>query len=105
MLPRRRFLAGVFGVGAISLLAACAPSPPPAAPAAVAPTAATKPGGTGGTLNYALEDDPLNLDPLLSSAFIDRHVHYQMYDSLVRIDPSGKIIPWLAESWQTSPDG
>jgi peptide/nickel transport system substrate-binding protein len=27
-----------------------------------------------------------------------------MYDSLVRIDPAGKIIPWLAESWDISPD-
>jgi peptide/nickel transport system substrate-binding protein len=70
----------------------------------VAPAATSKPASSGGTLNYALEDDPLNLDPLLSSAFIDRHVHYQMYDSLVRIDPSGKITPWLAESWDISPD-
>lgn len=107
MLPRRRFLAGVLGVGASGLLAACSPSAPSASPTAApaaAPTAVSKPGGSGGVLNYALEDDPLNLDPLLSSAFIDRHIHYQIYDSLVRIDPSGKIIPWLAESWDTSPD-
>jgi peptide/nickel transport system substrate-binding protein len=28
-----------------------------------------------------------------------------MYDSLVRVDPKGNIIPWLAEKWTTSADG
>ena len=100
---RRAFLLGAVGLTVGGLVAACGAPAPSAAPTA-APGAATKPAASGGTLNYALEDDPLNLDPLLSSAFIDRHVHYQMYDSLVRIDPSGKIIPWLAESWDISPD-
>jgi peptide/nickel transport system substrate-binding protein len=40
-----------------------------------------------------------------SRAFVDRNVHYQIYDSLVRIDPKGNIIPWLAERWEISPDG
>jgi peptide/nickel transport system substrate-binding protein len=100
---RRSFLLGLVGISVGGLLAACGAPAPSAAPTG-APAAASKPAGTGGTLNYVLEDDPLNLDPLLSSAFIDRHVHYQMYDSLVRIDPTGKIIPWLAESWDISPD-
>ncbi len=42
---------------------------------------------------------------MLSRAFVDRNVHYQIYDSLVRVDPTGKIIPWLAEKWDTSADG
>jgi peptide/nickel transport system substrate-binding protein len=102
---RRSFLAGVLGVTVTGLLAACnTPGPSAGQPGtAGTPGQATKP-AAGGTLNYALEDDPLNLDPLLSSAFVDRHVHYQMYDSLVRIDPAGKIIPWLAESWDIAPD-
>ena len=44
-------------------------------------------------------DDPINFDPMMSNAFIDRNVHYQIYDSLVRIDNTGKIIPWLAEKY------
>ena len=40
-----------------------------------------------------------------SRAFVDRNVHYQIYDSLVRVDSSGKIIPWLAEKWDTAGDG
>jgi peptide/nickel transport system substrate-binding protein len=59
----------------------------------------------GGTITFALEDDPIDFDPLRSRAFIDRNVHYQIYDSLVRIDASGKIVPWLAEKWDIAPDG
>lgn len=42
---------------------------------------------------------------MLSRAFVDRNAHYQIYDSLVRIDQTGKIIPWLAEKWDLSTDG
>jgi peptide/nickel transport system substrate-binding protein len=107
LLTRRQLLATALAAGTTGVLVACSPSPPPAAPgptSTTVPATASKLAATGGTLNYALEDDPLNLDPLLSSAFIDRHVHYQMYDSLVRIDAAGKIIPWLAERWETSSD-
>ncbi len=68
------------------------------------PSAGGKP-VSGGTLTFVLEDDPINFDPLISRAFIDRNVHYQMYDSLVRINAKGEIIPWLAESWKVSDDG
>ena len=37
--------------------------------------------------------------------FVDRNIHYPMYDSLVRVDAKGNIIPWLAEKWTTSTDG
>ncbi|HEV8671497.1 MAG TPA: ABC transporter substrate-binding protein [Candidatus Limnocylindria bacterium] len=59
----------------------------------------------GGTITFALENDVSNLDPMLSSLFVDRNIHYAMYDSLVRVSPKGEIIPWLAESWTTSSDG
>jgi peptide/nickel transport system substrate-binding protein len=77
-----------------------------AKPAQTAPAqAAAKPAAAGGTLNFVLENDVIDFDPLRSRAFVDRNVHYQIYDSLVRIDSSGKIIPWLAEKWDTSADG
>ncbi|HEV8633104.1 MAG TPA: ABC transporter substrate-binding protein [Chloroflexota bacterium] len=84
---------------------------PAAAPAATAPAAkptpapsAAKP-GAGGTLTFVLENDVIDFDPLRSRAFVDRNAHYQIYDSLVRIDASGKILPWLAESWETTDGG
>jgi peptide/nickel transport system substrate-binding protein len=75
---------------------------------ACAPTGLIRTSGTptpvrGGTITVALDFDVVNLDPLRSSQVSDRAVHYQIYDSLVRIDTSGRVIPWLAE-W-TSSDG
>lgn len=113
----RRWLLAT-GLGLVPMLAACgaespAPAPTaakpaatmaPAATAAPAPTAAPAV-ATGGNIVFALEDDPIDFDPMRSRAFIDRNVHYQMYDSLVRIDATGKIIPWLATSWEVGADG
>src|SRR5213594_5116469 len=59
----------------------------------------------GGTIAFGLENDVSNLDPMLSGLFVDRNIHYAMYDSLVRVDVKGNIIPWLAETWTTSTDG
>jgi len=59
----------------------------------------------GGTVTFVLDNDVSNLDPMLSGLFVDRNIHYAMYDSLVRVTPKGEIIPWLAEKWTTSTDG
>jgi peptide/nickel transport system substrate-binding protein len=85
------------------LLAACSGGQQPAGGGGSSPTAATKP--YGGTVTFALENDVSNLDPMLSSLFVDRNIHYAMYDSLVRVDPKGNIIGWLADKWETSSDG
>ncbi|CAN5164450.1 ABC transporter substrate-binding protein [soil metagenome] len=87
-----------------ALIVAGCSGPSPTGGGAAGESPGSKP-AYGGSVVCALEDDPINLDPLLSRAFIDRNVHYQVYDSLVRIDEKGKIIPWLAESWETSGDG
>jgi peptide/nickel transport system substrate-binding protein len=81
-----------------------AAAPPPASGQATAAPAA-KPAGAGGTITFALENDIIDFDPLRSRAFVDRNVHYQIYDSLVAIDQTGKLIPWLAEKWDIAPDG
>src|SRR6184192_3772849 len=96
-----RYLAAVLGSFAI-LLAACGQQP--AGGGTASPSAAAK-AAYGGTLTFALENDPANLDPMLSGLFVDRNIHYAMYDSLVRVDVKGTIIPWLAEKWTTSSDG
>ena len=59
----------------------------------------------GGTLTFGLENDVSNLDPMRSGLFVDRNIHYAMYDSLVRVDVQGNIIPWLATEGTTSSDG
>ncbi|MBV9131894.1 MAG: ABC transporter substrate-binding protein [Chloroflexi bacterium] len=120
MSTRREFLTGLFSAGTVGLIAACggsaqapvaatsapAPAAQPTAAAQAAPAqAASKPSGAGGTLTFALENDVIDFDPMLSRAFVDRNAHYQIYDSLVRIDQTGKIIPWLAEKWDLSSDG
>src|SRR6266852_7423605 len=86
------------------LLAACSGGQQPAGGGSSSPTAGTK-ATYGGTLTFALENDVSNLDPMLSGLFVDRNIHYAMYDSLVRVDVKGTIIPWLAEKWTTSSDG
>lgn len=70
----------------------------------VAPTQAASAAGTpkkGGTLKAGLDGDVLSFDPLTSGAYADREVYYNMYDALVAIDTNLKIIPALAESWET----
>ncbi|HEY1292531.1 MAG TPA: ABC transporter substrate-binding protein [Chloroflexota bacterium] len=133
MRSRREFLTSLFSAGAVGLIVACgggggsqasssaanatsAPAKPAAAPTQAAAgqpaatqaapaQAAAKPAGAGGTLTFVIDTDPIDFDPMISRAFVDRNAQYQMYDSLVRIDQTGKIIPWLAEKWDLSSDG
>ena len=85
---------------------ACAGAPPSTTGGGTspAPSAAAKP-TYGGTVTFVLENDVVDFDPLKSRAFVDRNIYYQIYDSLVRIDETGKIIPWLATKWEPSADG
>jgi peptide/nickel transport system substrate-binding protein len=58
----------------------------------------------GKTMTIVEEFEVVDLDPLRSRQVADRTVQYQIYDSLVRIDTKGKIIPWLAD-WTESEGG
>jgi peptide/nickel transport system substrate-binding protein len=53
----------------------------------------------GKTITVGLDADPPNLDPMLSTALVDRQVQNQIYDKLVDLDASLKIVPMLATSW------
>ena len=97
-----RYLVALLASFAI-LISACAGSQQPAGGGA-SPSAGAK-ATYGGSITFALENDVSNLDPMLSSLFVDRNIHYAMYDSLVRVTPKGDIIPWLADKWETSADG
>lgn len=58
----------------------------------------------GGKLTVGLNSDVVTLDPLQSTALVDRQVMLNLYDTLVRVDAQNNVQPDLATSWQyTSP--
>ena len=73
-------------------------SPPSATPAAPPVQQGPK------SLRIALDSDPPQLDPSLSTAYVDRQVYASLYDKLVDIDKDLKIVPMLAETWEISDD-
>ena len=91
--------------------AAKAPAEPTKAPAqpteapkpTVAPAAAPAAGGT--TLRFGVGIDVSSLDPIAQNNTTIANMLSYMVETLVTFDQSGKIIPLLAKSWQTSPDG
>ncbi|WP_227982340.1 ABC transporter substrate-binding protein [Nocardia spumae] len=59
----------------------------------------------GGTLRYGLSQAPTCSDPAQAGTNQTLYVTRQIVDSLTDQDPaSGEIKPWLATSWQVSPD-
>jgi peptide/nickel transport system substrate-binding protein len=108
------------GVAAL-LLAACDPAPgsgagPGAAgggsqeragiqPFRASDYAEQAPGKPGGTLKVSTFSDPGSLD-LHSIAYGEAQwLGRMIYDNLVYLDAQGNISPWLATSWEISPDG
>ncbi|MER3483754.1 MAG: peptide ABC transporter substrate-binding protein [Meiothermus sp.] len=61
--------------------------------------------GAKTTLTVGLDSDPPNLDPLLSSALVDRQVQNQIFDKLVDLDENLKVVPMLAQSWSVEENG
>ncbi|GAA3219142.1 ABC transporter substrate-binding protein [Actinocorallia longicatena] len=58
----------------------------------------------GGTLVYAVNTEPTNLDPHASPQDITGLFTRPVLDSLVSLDDKGTIHPWLAKSWEISAD-
>ncbi len=77
-----------------------------AATSTPATTADGGPAQDGGTLRFAVGNDPLSLNPQGGGSGNDAwYVQRQLFDSLVDQDPkTGEIVPWLASSWEVSPD-
>jgi peptide/nickel transport system substrate-binding protein len=44
--------------------------------------------------------DPVTMDPLKRTITPTTNVHYQIFDTLVRHDRDGKMVPWVATSWR-----
>lgn len=53
----------------------------------------------------ALESTPPHLNPALMSGSTVTAVGAQLYAGLTRLDAAGNALPYLAESWETAPDG
>jgi len=87
----------------VSLLAACAGSPGQGGAASSSTSAEPV---HGGTYVHALEADPLGcLDAPQQRFHVALNITRQLADSLVDQDPkTGKIVPWLAKSWEISDD-
>jgi peptide/nickel transport system substrate-binding protein len=119
---RRQFLR-VLGLSAAGgLLAACTPSAPSSptaptsapvaksgAPAATAASGQAAPAAgeptRGGVLRIGFLQNPTTLDPAFARSAADRNFYFNIYDTLVGEDPTGKPLPGLAESWEIAPDG
>lgn len=52
-----------------------------------------------GNISVGVDSDIVTLDPLKSSALVDRQVMLNIYDTLVRVDEHNAIVPDLATSW------
>ncbi|MCX4751619.1 ABC transporter substrate-binding protein [Kitasatospora sp. NBC_01287] len=68
-------------------------------------TPAAGPPRAGGTLRLAVATQPDCLDPHQSPTQAARLFARPILDSLVYQDAKGALHPWLATSWQVSPDG
>ena len=56
-------------------------------------------------LNFALQGNPDSLDPQKTAGTLTFQTLKSVYDTLVEPDPSGQLVPALAEKWETSADG
>lgn len=82
-------LAGV--LLAVCLVAGCGSSTPPA---------------SGGTLVMSLLTDPVSLDPAANSQIVSLQVTYQIFETLVKLEPGSTALgAGLARSWSPSDDG
>lgn len=68
---------------------------------AVQPAADAKP-VTGGTIVYGHQQEPA----CVFGGWIEQaYLSTQVLDDLTSLDTDGRAVPWLAQSWETSPDG
>ncbi|WP_089156315.1 ABC transporter substrate-binding protein [Micromonospora sp. NBS 11-29] len=95
---RLRILTAVALTTLLTATSGCATSGPPAAGAAGQPRA-------GGTLTWAVETEPITLNPHQYAQAKARLLVWNTFESLLTYDPQGKLVPWLATGWQAAPDG
>jgi peptide/nickel transport system substrate-binding protein len=93
---------------AVVVLTACGSGGSTGAATSGTGSAAGSSGGApkaGGTLTFAVSSDAKCVDPQQVGSNDAIYSARQLVDSLTDQDPAtGKIVPWLAEKWQISPD-
>jgi peptide/nickel transport system substrate-binding protein len=60
---------------------------------------------TSATITWGEDRDLRTLDPRVTESRHEAQVIMQVFESLIFRDTDGKFYPWLADSWQYSPDG
>jgi len=68
------------------------------------PTGKTNVSSANQTLTIGVSGDALNLDAQTTADLTSANVFMNIFDNLVTIDASGKIVPMLATSWTTQGD-
>lgn len=87
----------------IAMVAGCAKTAQEEEPAPA--PAEQKASKYGGIFRMAIGANPPDLDPVHATDTASSRILYQMFETLVEIDPEGEIVPCLAESWSISEDG
>ena len=57
-------------------------------------------GAADSTVTVSQGVDPVTMDPLKRTITPTTNVHYNIFDTLVRQDREGKLLPWVATSWK-----
>ena len=97
---RRGLLAKAGKLGAGALVAGAVAAPAEAARSKAARTSAKVP--TGGTVTWALEQDPAFIAPFGATLTANRWGNEMMYESLLEWDPKLNLKPAIAESYKVS---
>lgn len=100
-MSRRSALRLLSGAGASLLLAACGSSSSSTS-ASTSPPASGGQTASGGVLRIAEISNPRTFNPLRQNNFWSWGA---IYDSLLRYNPAGELVPHLAESYTISEDG
>lgn len=61
--------------------------------------------GKRDNLNFAILAESKELDPHKSSDTLTYILLLQVFDTLIKVQPDGQLVPALAEKWTISPDG
>ncbi|WP_405162266.1 ABC transporter substrate-binding protein [Nocardia sp. NBC_01499] len=95
---RHRIIALAGALAAATTVAACGTD-------SAAPGGDAGPPKPGGTLRYGLSQAPTCSDPAQAGTNQTLYVTRQIVDSLTDQDPkTGELKPWLAQSWEVTPD-
>ncbi|GAB3931944.1 hypothetical protein GCM10027614_82980 [Micromonospora vulcania] len=95
---RLRTLAAVALTPLLAVIAGCSTGTTPDVEAAGQPR-------SGGTLTWAVETEPITLNPHQYAQAKARLLVWNTFESLLTYDKQGTVVPWLASGWQAAPTG